>query len=85
MPLVIEIPDDIAAELGPAACRLEKARELIALELYREGEISLRTMGRLAGVGSDYWSADSFRARHRMPTSGISEDDPDDLKIVSGK
>ena len=83
MPLVIEIPDDVAAELGPATQRLEKARELIALELYREGKISLRTMGRLAGVGSDYWSAESFRALHRMPTSGISMEDPDDSEIVS--
>ncbi len=71
MSLTIEIPDEIAAELGEdAAERTRHAKELIALELYREGRISLRMMGRLAGVGEDYWSADAFRARCQMPVSG---------------
>jgi hypothetical protein len=26
-------------------------------------------MGRLAGVGEDYWAADAFRARHGLPVS----------------
>ena len=37
--------------------REQRAREAIALELYRRGKISLRAMGELAGVGSDYWAA----------------------------
>jgi hypothetical protein len=36
-------------------------------------------MGRLAGVGDDYWSADSFRARHNMPVSGSLDAAEDDL------
>jgi len=84
MPLRIEIPDDIARELdGDATARLHQARELIALELYREGRISLRTMGRLAGVGDDHWSADSFRARHGMPVSGFQSDELDDPSAFS--
>ncbi len=84
MPLTIEIPDDIVNELGSDVTdRLRQARELISLELYREGRISLRTMGRLAGVGADYWKADAFRARHDMPVSGLICKEPDDLSAFS--
>ena len=86
MSLTIEIPEDIAAELGSDATeRIRQARELISMELYREGRISLRTMGRLAGVGSDYWSADAFRARYHMPVSGYPQVEADDLALLSGK
>lgn len=86
MSLTIEIPDDIAVELGSDATeRLRQARELISLELYCEGRISLRTMGRLAGVGSDCWSANAFRARYHMPVSGYPEGEADDLAAFSRK
>jgi muconolactone delta-isomerase len=86
MSLTIEIPEDIAVELGTDATeRIQQARELISLELYREGRISLRTMGRLAGVGSDYWSADAFRVLHNMPVSGYPQEEVDDLAAFSGK
>ncbi len=85
MSLTLEIPDDIASELGADAIeRLKQARELISLGLYREGRISLRTMGRLAGVGADHWSANAFRARHNMPVSGLSCNETDDLVAFSG-
>ena len=80
MPLVIEIPDEFLAELKSGCSDpARQARELIALELYREGRISLRAMGRLAGVGDDYWSADSFRSQHNMPISGSLDAAQDDL------
>jgi hypothetical protein len=86
MPLTIEIPDDIAMELdGDAEARLRQARELIALELYREGRISLRTMGRIAGFGADHWSADAFRERHQMPVSGFQPGEPDVLSDFSNQ
>jgi hypothetical protein len=74
MPLMVELPDEIAMELGEnQAERSQRAKEAIALELYREGKISLRTMGRMAGVGEDYWAADAFRASHGMAVSGPEE------------
>ncbi|HQW27740.1 MAG TPA: UPF0175 family protein [Verrucomicrobiales bacterium] len=86
MSLIIEIPEDIAVELeSDATERIRQARELISLELYREGRISLRTMGRLAGAGSDYWSADAFRARYHMPVSAYPQVEADDLSAFSGK
>jgi predicted HTH domain antitoxin len=55
MSLTISIPDDFADVLGSSDQeREQRAREALALELYREGKISLRRMGELAGVGSDY-------------------------------
>jgi hypothetical protein len=76
MPLLIELPDDMAAELGgnPAE-QSQRAKEAIALELYREGRISLRTMGRIVGLGDDVWAADAFRANHRLAVSGAEADD----------
>jgi hypothetical protein len=86
MTLTIEIPEELAAELGTDTPeRIRRARGLIALELYREGKISLRTMGRFAGVGDDFWSADAFRAEHGMPVSGADADVTDDLDGLLGE
>lgn len=75
MSLTISIPDEFADVLGSSNEEREQhAREAIALELYREGRISLRRMGELVGVGSDYWAADSFRAAHKAPLNYSLED-----------
>lgn len=71
MSLTISIPDEFAEVLGSSREEREKrAREALALELYREGKISLRRMGELAGVGGDYWSAEEFRILHKAPLKG---------------
>jgi len=83
MSITITIPDDIALVLGSAPQeREQRARETIALELYREGKITLRAMGRLAGVGEDYWAADAFRARHKMPALSPAEGGNDEMGIA---
>lgn len=75
MSLTISIPDDLAAVLGSSPQeREQRAREAIALELYREGKISLRRMGELAGVGGDYWAAETFRIQHNVPLNDSFED-----------
>jgi predicted HTH domain antitoxin len=75
MSLTISIPDDFADVLGSSDQEREQcAREALALELYREGKISLRRMGELAGVGSDYWAAENFRALHKAPLNYSVED-----------
>jgi predicted HTH domain antitoxin len=66
--VTISIPDEFADVLGSTAEERERrALEALALELYREGKISLRRMGELAGVGGDYWAADRLRAQHQVP------------------
>jgi predicted HTH domain antitoxin len=75
MSLTITIPDDFAGVLGATAEERERrAREALALELYREGRISLRRMGELAGVGGDFWAADRLRAQHKVPLNYALED-----------
>jgi predicted HTH domain antitoxin len=75
--LTISIPDEFAAVLGATDEERERrAREAIALELYREGRISLRRMGRggLAGLGEDYWAADRLRAQYAVPMNYSMDD-----------
>ncbi len=73
--VTISIPDDFAEVLAATTEeREQRARKVVALELYREGRISLRRMGELAGVGGDYWAADRLRAEHRLPISNSLDD-----------
>jgi len=73
MSLTITIPDEFADVLGASAEERERrAREALALDLYREGKISLRRMGELAGVGGDYWAAENFRVLHKAPLNSPS-------------
>ena len=66
--VTISIPDEFANVLGSTAEERERrVREAVALELYREGKISLRRMGELAGVGGDHWAADRLRVQHQVP------------------
>ena len=75
MGLTITIPDEFADVLGSTdEERARRAREALALELYREGRVSLRRMGELAGVGGDYWAADGLRVRHGVPVNYSLED-----------
>ena len=75
MSLTISIPDEFADVLGSSTEeRDQRAREALALELYREGKISLRRMGELVGVGADYWAAENFRALHKAPLNFSMED-----------
>ena len=75
MSFSISIPDEFADVLGSSTEeRDRRAREALALELYRAGKISLRRMGRLAGVGDDYWAAENFRALHKAPLNYSVED-----------
>ncbi len=76
MSLTITLPDEVAVALGATQPeRQQRACEAIALDLYREGRITLRAMGRLAGAGDDYWAADAFRVQHGLPVTYSSADD----------
>lgn len=84
MGITITIPEEVACILGSGQKeREQRACESIALELYREGRITLRTMGRLAGVGEDYWAADAFRVRHGLPVSMGSEESEHEMKSIN--
>lgn len=83
MTITITMPEEVAAALGTTpAERTQRAREAISLELYREGRISLRAMGRMACVGDDYWAADQFRVRNGVPLADGKTADPADEAAV---
>ena len=68
MTISLDLPDDLVASLGSTPGEQGRlVREALAVHLYREGRISLRAMGRMAGVGNDYWSAEAFREQHDLP------------------
>jgi len=73
--LTISVPDEFATLLGSSVEERQRhARESLAVELYREGRISLRQMGELAGVGADYWAADRLRTSREASLNYSTED-----------
>jgi predicted HTH domain antitoxin len=81
--VIISIPDEFANVLGASdEERQRRACEALALELYREGRISLRKMGELAGVGSSFWAAENLRARHGAPVSYSIQDLEHDRQVA---
>ena len=84
MGITITIPEEVACVLGNGQKeREQRACETIALELYREGRITLRMMGRLAGLGEDYWAADAFRIRHGLPISLEADETENEIAAVN--
>jgi predicted HTH domain antitoxin len=74
MTLTITLPDEVAAALGATTAeRQQSAREAVALELYREGKITLRTMGKMAGVDDGYWAAEAFRVSRGVPLAAAAD------------
>ena len=83
MNLTISIPDEFAGLLGSSIEERERqAREALAMELYREGKISLRRMGEMAGVGGDYWTADRLRTSRDVPLNYSVEDLEGDREVA---
>lgn len=83
MNLTISLPDEFAALLGSSIEEQERhAREALAMELYREGKISLRRMGEMAGVGGDYWAADRLRTSRAAPLNYSVEDLEADREVA---
>ncbi|MCC5845363.1 MAG: UPF0175 family protein [Verrucomicrobia bacterium] len=75
MTLTLDIPDDLVQSLGNNQAECEQlAREAIAIQLYRSGKITLRSMGRLSGAGDDYWSAETLRVKYDLPLNVESVD-----------
>jgi len=83
MTLTISIPDEFAELLGASADEREKqALEALAVELYREGKVSLRHMGEMAGAGNDYWAADRLRVSRGAPLNYSMQDLEEDREAA---
>lgn len=58
--VALELPDDIAQQLGRSEHELSRrALEALAAESYRRGEITVAQVGRMLGLASR-WEADAF-------------------------
>ena len=81
MSLTISIPDDFADVLGASPEeRDQRAREALALELYREGRISAVAGAHLAGM--DVVSFQGVLAGHGIPRNYSVSDLHDDLAAL---
>jgi predicted HTH domain antitoxin len=81
MSLTISIPDEFADVLGASTEeRDQRAREALALELYREGKISAAGGARLAGV--DVVSFQGVLTSHGIPRNYSVGDLHDDLAAL---
>lgn len=81
MSLTITIPDDFAGVLGATDEERERrAREALALELYREGRISAVAGSHLTGM--DLISFQGLLAEHGIPRNYTVKDLHDDLAAL---
>ena len=81
MSLTISIPDAFASVLGATTEERERrAREALALELYREGKISAVAGSHLTGM--DLLSFQGLLADHGIPRNYTVKDLHDDLATL---
>lgn len=81
MSLTITIPDEFADVLGASAEeREQRAREALALELYREGKISAARGARL--TGTDLLSFQTLLANLGIPRNYSVRDLHDDVAAL---
>jgi predicted HTH domain antitoxin len=81
MSLTITIPDDFAGLLGATPEERERrAREALALELYREGKVSAVAGSHLAGM--DLISFQGLLVQHGIPRNSTVKDLHDDLATL---
>ena len=62
MQVTVQLPEEIARELGPEAEMPRRILEAVVLEKYLSEEISLGRVAELLGVSS--WEAEEFLEKH---------------------
>jgi hypothetical protein len=72
MEVIVEVPDDIARQLGEASQMPRQMLEAYAAETYRAQKISRAQLRRLLGL--DYWQAEEFLNLHDARRSYTVED-----------
>ena len=87
MQVTVELPDEIAQQLGSNAEMPRRILEAVALQRYLAEEISLSRLGEVLGL--DRWEAEAFLDKHnaRLPyTQAMLEADRRNLsKLLEGK
>lgn len=84
MQITVELPPEIASQLGPNASR--RVFETVLLDAYRQEYISAGRLGELLGI--DRWEAEQFidKNRARLPyTVEMLEEDRRNIAKVFGR
>ena len=86
MQLIVQLPDEIAQQLGPEAQMPRRILEAVVLQRYLAEEISLGRLAELLGLSC--WEAEAFLDKHnaRLPyTLEMLEEDRRNLARIFGK
>lgn len=62
MEITVQLPDDVAKQLGNIDTMPRQILEAFAIETYRSGSITRHQVSQLLGL--DYWETDAFLDRH---------------------
>lgn len=69
--VTIELPPELARVLGGTATDLgNKAKEALAVDLYRDGRLSHAELGKALGL--DRFETDALLKRHRVFSGGLT-------------
>ena len=63
MEITVQLPDDLAKQLGDIANMPRQFLEAFAIESYRSEKITRHQLSQLLGL--DYWQTDAFLAEHK--------------------
>lgn len=86
MQLTVQLPDELARQLGPESQMPRRILEAVVLQRYLAEEISLGRLAELLGVSR--WEAEAFLDRHnaRLPyTREMLEEDRRNLAQLFGR
>jgi hypothetical protein len=82
MEVTVQLPDEIALELGNLATIPRQLLEALAVENYRSEKLTRHQVGQLLGL--DYWQTEEFLAKHNAKRPCTLEDIEVDRNSLAG-
>ena len=82
MQVTVEMPDDIAKQLGESAEMPRQLLEALAAEAYRSRKLSRHQVSQLLDL--DYWQTEEFLARHEAKRAYSLADLQVDRRSLAG-
>ncbi len=81
MTVTLDIPEELAEELAAGGVDVaERSRDLLLIDVYKEGRISISRLGVL--LGGDRWTAEAWLAEHGVGPNYGTADFEDDVKTL---
>jgi hypothetical protein len=82
MQVTVQLPDEVAAQVGGAADLPRRLLEAFAAESYRARQLSRRQVRELLGL--DYWQTEDFLSRHEAKRAYTVADLEVDRRSLAG-